>query len=263
MLTRCSVICLLALALLGGAAPAQVRVLKQQADRVELGTERFSLTVEATGTLRAVKVGDTVLLPFAGLYTNPVSTTDGKAVRCCQAEQPGLGQRPPSMEVAPADGAVTVTVSRDCSHPAIYDNAPVWHLVQTVRVQPEGLVEVRYHCRFLRYLPQMTCLVVFAGAMPEYRDRAWRAQLPGRELSGTVPGALPGRGDLGGAWDLTVESSRGPVRYRFGGAGRVEMGDWGQYLEVGATLPDLPHGGEMYRGVEQEISVSVQLPVKP
>ena len=253
------------LVLLLGALPAaaQVRVLAQQVDRVTLGTDRFSLTVEATGTLRAIKSGDCLLFPFVGIYSNPASTEDGQPVRCCQAEQPGLGDRPPQMKTTFTGDVATVTITRDCSHPKLYGNEPFWNLRETVVVQPDGLIRVTCHCRFLRYLPNMSWTAVFAGAMPQFTGHTWRAQVPSRTLTGAIPAGLPKRGDLEGAWEVLLESSQGPVRMGFAGVGSLELGDWGQYLEVGAMLPALPHSGPMYRGVEQEITVSLQLPLKP
>lgn len=256
------VLCLLAL-LLTFPVLAQVRALKQQPGSVVLGTDSFSLTVEASGTLRAIKAGDTVLLPFVGIYSNPTSTEDDKPVRCCQAEQPGLGDRLPQMNSVFADGAATVTITRDCSHPKLYNNEPFWTLRETVFVQPEGLVRVTYNCRFLRYVANMSWMAVFAAAMSEFTGRTWQAQVPNLTLTGAIPAGLPKRGDLAGAWELLLGSSQGPVRFSFGNVGQVELGDWGQYLQVGALLPNLPHGGPMYRGVEQEITVSLQLPIKP
>jgi hypothetical protein len=244
-------------------ALAQVQALKQQPGSVTLGTDRFSLTVEASGTLRAIKSGETVLFPFVGIYSNPTSTEDDKPVRCCQAESPGLGDRPPQMDTVFADGNATVTITRDCSHPKLYNNEPIWRLRETVLVQPDGLVRVTYNCRFLRYLYNMSWTAVFAAAMPEFTGRTWQARVPDLTLNGVIPTALPKRDDLAGAWELLLESSRGPLKVSFGKAGRVEMGDWGQYLEIGASLPALPHSGPLYRGVEQEITVSLQLPIKP
>jgi hypothetical protein len=245
-----------------GPALAQVRALKEAPTGVTLGTDRFSLSVDQSGTLRAIKVGETVLWSFVGIYSNPTSTEDDKPVRCCQAETPGLGDRPPQMTTAFADGAATVVITRDCSHPKLYNNEPFWKLRQTVLVQPDGLVRVTYNCRFLRYLSNMSWMAVFAGAMPEFTGRKWSAQIPNMTLSGEIPAGLPKRGDLAGAWEVLLESSQGPVRVSFGDASRVELGDWGQYLQVGAMLADMPNSGPVYRGVEREMTVTIQLPIR-
>lgn len=244
-------------------AGAQVRELKTDGQGVTLGTDAFSLTVEKTGTLRAVKVGATVLFPFVALYTNPTSTEeDGKPVRCCQAEQPGLGDRPSQVTTSFAGGTATIIILRDCSHPKLYGNAPIWNLRETVTVQPDGLIRVNYQCRFLRFLPGMSWTAVFAGAMPEFTGRAWQGQIPTMTIQGTIPDSLPKRDETTGLWGLSLASSRGPVQFTFGQTSRVEVNNWGQYLEVGAMLPNLPHGGQpMYRGVQQEITVSLKLPV--
>jgi hypothetical protein len=146
-----------------GPALAQVRALKETPTNVLLGTDAFSLNVEQSGTLRNIKLGETVLWSFVGIYSNPNSTEDDKPVRCCQAESPGLGDRPPQMTTDFANGAATVVITRDCSHPKLYNNEPFWKLRQTVLVQPDGLVRVTYNCRFVRYLTNMSWTAVFAG----------------------------------------------------------------------------------------------------
>lgn len=257
---------LLAACLLLGTGPAlaQVQALKQLPSGVVLGTDKFSLTVENSGTLRSIKLGEITLLPFVAIYSNPTSTDDeAKPVRCCQAESPGLGDRPPQMETSFADGRATLVITRDCSHPKVYDNAPIWTLRETVVVQPGGLIKITYHCRFLRFLTKMSWTAVLAAAMPEFTGRSWRARVPDMMLGGTVPADLPKRGGLEGAWELQLESSQGTLYYSFANAGRLELNDWGQYLQVGASLPDMPHTGPVYRDVEQELTVSLQLPVVP
>jgi hypothetical protein len=245
------------------AAPEAVRELSRQGPSVTLGTSAFRLTVEPTGTLRDVRVSDTQLLSFIALYTTPTSPETGKGVRGCQAETPGLGDRPPQMDVTTSDGAAQVAITRVCSHPQVLDNAPLWRLVETVQVSPRGELHVRYRCHFDRLLRWGGFSVAVALTMDAVRDRALEAYLPGLTVPAQVPARLPTRDEARETMGARVETSAGPLGLWLGGTRRCEIQDWTRYLTFLAAPEAMPHSGmTMYRDTECGFSVALRLPVQ-
>lgn len=250
------------LLLIPAVAPAQVRELGKAEGGVVLGTDRFSVTVRPSGTVTNVKSGETLLLSFISLYTTPHSTEDGAGVRSCQTESPGLGDRAPEMKVSLADGKAVVEISRECSHPKVYHNDPIWSLKETITVDPDAKLSVTYDCLFHRITHWSGLSAVCAGAMPAFKGQTFRALLPGSYLSGVIPEGLPHRNDTVGLWDLTLQSTAGPVHIRFDNPGRVTLDDWTNYLAVSTALPNLPHSGlDTYRGQHERFGLTIQLPV--
>jgi hypothetical protein len=246
------------------ALAAEVRQLGQSGEGVQLGTEAFSMVVYPTGTIREIKVGDTVLLPFVSLYTNPYSPTTDKSLRCCQAETPGLGKRECKLDLASREGAMTATIVRDCSHPEAYNDEPLWRLRETIEVLPTGKFTVTYDCQFLRIVRWYCFEAVFAAAMEEVEGRDYEAYLPGETVTGKIPQDLADRKVNGELRDFVAQSSKGPLRFSFTGRSHASVDNWTTYLAVIVMAPSLPHG-EMftYRGVRDVFSVAVQLPVQP
>ncbi|MEN6305934.1 MAG: hypothetical protein ABFD96_24625 [Armatimonadia bacterium] len=252
------------LLMLPSLASAQVRELGKAEGGVTLGTDRFSVTVRPSGTISNVKSGQTLLFPFISLYTTPHSTEDGAGVRACQTETPGLGDRAPEMRVVLAEEKATVEISRECSHPKVYHNAPIWSLKETVVIEPSGRLRLTYDCLFHRITRWSGLASVCAGAMPAFKEQTFRALIPGGYLSGLIPAGLPNRNDTVGLWDLTLQSTAGPVHLTFDNPGRVTLDDWTQYLAISTALPNLPHGGlYTYRGQHERFGFTIQLPVTP
>ena len=250
--------------LLPSAVTAQVRELAKADGGIVYGTDRFSVTVRTTGTVANVKCGQTLLFPFISLYTNPHSTENGAAVRACQAESPGLGDRALEVRVTLADSKAIIEIRRECSHPKVYNNAPLWSLEETIIVEPSGKLCVTYDCLFHRITRWSGLASVCAGAMPAFKEQTFRALVPGGYLSGVIPAGLPNRNDTVGLWDLTLQSTAGPVRLTFDNPGRVTLDDWTQYLAISTALPSLPHGGlYTYRGQHERFGFTIQLPVTP
>ena len=245
------------------AQPEPVRELSRQGPNVKLGTTRFCLTLEPTGTIRDVRVGETQLISFIALYTTPTSPETGQGVRGCQAETPGLGDRPPQMDVTCSDGGAQVVITRVCSHPQVLDNAPLWRLCETVRLSPRGELDLRYQCRFDRLLRWGGFSLATALTMDAVRGRALAAYLPGLTVPGEAPGSLPGRDQTRELMGARVETSAGPLALWLGGTGRVDVQDWTQYLTFLAAPGAMPHGGmTMYRDTECRLSAALRLPVK-
>ncbi|MEN6642109.1 MAG: hypothetical protein ABFE08_06650, partial [Armatimonadia bacterium] len=74
----------------------------------------------------------------------------------------------------------------------------------------------------------------------------------------------PNRNDTVGLWDLTLQSTAGPVHLTFDNPGRVTLDDWTQYLAISTALPNLPYGGlYTYRGQHERFGFTIQLPVTP
>lgn len=243
-----------------GAEP--VRELTRAGLDLTLGTPRFRLTVRASGAIAAAQVGDTSLISFISFYTNPVSPQTGKAVRCCQVESPGLGDRPSEVQTDFRDGVATVTIVRDCSHPEVDANAPLWRLRETVEVTPTGQITIRYRGHWLRLSRWSGFSVVTAFTTEAFRGRPLEAYVPGLTLPGVPPKELPDRHLLDGLMGLQLSSSAGPVRQWLGGMHRADIQDWGQYLSVLATPTVLPHSNmTMYRDTEAAFSISLQLPL--
>lgn len=243
---------------------AQVRELGKAEGGAVVGTDRFSCTVRPSGTITDVKCAGTNLFPFISLYTTPHSTEDGAGVRACQTETPGLGDQAPKMRVVLTEGKATVEISRDCSHPKVYNNAPIWSLEETIIVEPSGRLSITYDCLFHRITRWSGLASVCAGAMPAFKEQTFRALVPGGYLSGVIPAGLPSRNDTVGLWDLTLQSTAGPVRLTFDNPGRVTLDDWTQYLAISTALPNLPHGGlYTYRGQHERFGFTIQLPVTP
>ena len=244
------------------AQPEAVRELSRRDQTVTLGTARFRATVEPTGTLRDVRVGETQLVSFIALYTTPTSPETGKGVRGCQAETPGLGDRPPQVDVSFADGAAQVVITRVCSHPQVLDNAPLWRLRETVRLGSRGELDLRYQCSFDRLMRWGGFSLATALTMDAVRGKALQAFLPGLTVPGEVPGGLPDREHTRGLMGARVESGAGPLELWFGGTSRVDVQDWTQYLTFLASPAQLPHGGlYVYRDTETCLSAALRLPV--
>ncbi|MBU0609029.1 MAG: hypothetical protein KKI08_14175 [Armatimonadetes bacterium] len=259
--------CLLALCAALVAVPllAQgeaIRELSRQGQTVTLGTPRFRATIEPTGTLRDVRVGDTQLISFIALYTTPTSPETGKGVRGCQAETPGLGDRPSAMDVTFADGGAQVIITRVCSHPQVLENAPLWRLRETVRLSPQGELSLQYDCRFDRLLRWGGFNVATALTMDAVRGQPLEVYLPGLTVPGEAPGTLPDRDQSVGLMGARVMSSAGPLRLWFGGTSRVHVQDWTRYLTFLASPRALPHSNmTMYRDTGFCCSVALWLPV--
>lgn len=254
----------LLLLLIPAVAPAQVRELGKAEGGVVLGTDRFSVTVRPSGTITNVKSGETLLLSFISLYTTPQSTEDGAGVRCCQTESPGLGDRTPEMKVSFVEGKAVVEISRECSHPKVYHNDPIWSLKETVVVEPSGKIRVTYDCVFHRITRWSGLSAICAGAMPAFKGQTYRALVPGGWLEGIIPEGLPHRNSTDGLWDLTLQSTAGRVHLSFNNASRVTLDDWTQYLAISTAMPNLPHSGlYTYRGQHERFGLTIQLPVAP
>lgn len=239
-----------------------VRELSREGQSICLGTARFSVTVEPSGTIRPVRVKDLPLVSFIALYTYPVSPDDGKAVRGCQAEAPGLGDRPPQMDVSFADGVGRVSITRVCSHPQVLDNAPLWRLQETIEIAPDGLLNLAYRCSFDRLLRWGGFGLATALAMDPVRGKTLQSFAPDLTIPGEIPGKLPGRDLSEGLMGACVDSTKGPVWLWFGGASRVDTLDWTQFLTFLANPEALPHSGlTVFRGTECRLTVSMRLPV--
>lgn len=246
----------------GRAQGEAVRELARTDQAVTLGTSQFRVSVERTGTLRNVRVGETQLVSFIALYTTPTSPETGKGARGCQAETPGLGDRAPQMDVTCAEGGAQVAITRVCSHPQVLDNAPLWRLRETVRVSPRGELDLRYECHFDRLLRWGGFDLVTALTMEAVRGKPFQTFLPGLTIPGEAPGNLPDRDHSQGLMGARVESGAGPLALWFGGTSRVQMQDWSQYLSFLAAPAQMPHGGlYTYRDTETCFTVALRLPV--
>jgi hypothetical protein len=245
--------------------PAQdeaVRVLSRNGQAVTIGTARFRATIEPTGTIRNVCAGETQLVSFIALYTSPTSPETGQTVRGCQAETPGLGDRPPQMDLSFAGGAAQVVITRVCSHPQVLGNAPLWRLRETVRLSPRGELDLRYACSFDRLMRWGGFSLATGLTMEAVRGKPLQAFLPGLTVPGEVPGGLPDREHTRGLMGARVGSGAGPLEMWFGGTSRVDMQDWTQYLSFLASPNALPHGGlYVYRDTETSFSAALRLPV--
>lgn len=244
------------------SAAEPVRELARNGAALTLGNPRLRLTIEPAGTIRNVRVGDTQLVSFIALYTNPTSPELGKDVRGCQAETPGLGDRPPEMNVSFAEGTAQVVITRVCSHPQVLGNAPLWRLRETISLSPDGVLQLRYACAFDQLVRWQGFSLATALTMDAVRGQALQAFMPGFTFTGTVPEALPARDDLYGLMGARVGTTTGPLTAWFGGASRVDVLNWTQYLTFMANPLAMPHAGlTTYRDTHADLSVEMHLPV--
>jgi hypothetical protein len=166
------------------------------------------------------------------------------------------------MNVSFADGAAQVVIHRVCSHPQVLNNEPLWRLRETLSLSPDGVLQIRYGCVFDRLLRWQGFALATALTMDAVRGRALQAFMPGLTFTGAIPDALPARDEVHGLMGARVATAAGPLTTWFGGASRVDVLNWTQYLTFLAAPTTLPHGGmTVYRNTRADLTVELRLPV--
>ncbi|MFO7947153.1 MAG: hypothetical protein R6V19_10080 [Armatimonadota bacterium] len=246
-----------------GAKVHGLSVIEQTDSAVTIGSEAFSVQVQNSGRIEAVKAGDTEYVSFIALYTQPSAFRSDDNVRAVQGEGEGrnLGPVEAPISVEKRGERYLLHLHRTAAREEIRNGQPLYTLDETIEISPQGVLNISYHFHFLRICAIGGPTVYVALNSQTFDGQSYTAIHRNYGVHGTFSAAegvreYPGiEGDMRSLW---ADFPSGQLALWTSGAERISSVRWGdRYMSVGMRVGR----GLWYPGTEKTLHFTLKIPL--